>query len=266
MADIKTKAEQMKFFWRFNKLANSAVCGLSLRKGTQYGLFSLIALEMLWLTFFPVYTGIRDFSLIYLVIWTLVRFAVLICCQRFSLGDNFEDCLKGTYTIQTMTVCNLLNTCVTLIAMGGSLFGAYVPHLHEMEFLVPLAAFVCLNLYVTYLMFSLTKHLGLGNIDIIDGIRSSTLIPNAEAASDYKNITTLVIGQNQMVTDINSLNTSGQFVLLDKIVLNDPRDVQFAQSAQQAIVNGMTLPSGISIPISSDSRTWRIVGSEILLV
>jgi hypothetical protein len=83
--------------------------------------------------------------------------------------------------------------------------------------------------------------------------------------SDDRNITTYVIGQNPIVSDINSLNTD-QFVSLEKIVLKDPRDIRFAQSAQQAIVNGMILPSGTKIPIPTDERTWRIVGSEILLV
>jgi hypothetical protein len=266
MADNKTIAEQMKFFWRFNKLANSAVCGISLRKGTQFGLFALVAIEALWLMIFPGFTGMGDFSLIYVVMWTLARLAVLICCQKAASGGDFDKCLKATYAIQTLTICNLVNTCVTLIAMGGAgrLFGVYVPHIHEIESLVPLAAFVCLNLYVTYLMFSFTKHLGLENLEIIDGVQSA-LIPNAGATSDYRNITTLVIGQNPTVTDINSLNTAGQFTSLDKVVLNDPRDIQFAQSAQQAVVNGMTLPSGVRIPVPSDSRTWRIVGSEILL-
>jgi hypothetical protein len=46
-------------------------------------------------------------------------------------------------------------------------------------------------------------------------------------------------------------------------VLNDAKDVQFAQSAQDAIVNGMVLPSGIRIPVSGGE--WRITGKDILL-
>jgi hypothetical protein len=269
MEDDKTIAEEMKFFWRFNSNANSVLWGLPLREGTQIGLNILWIVEVVWLVILPLFPGEVDFSLLYVILWTLVRFSVLTYCFVAAGRIDFQMCLNGTYAIQTLTICHILNTCITLIAMvaEGRLFGTPVPRLHNpyvFVALVSLAVLVCLNLYVTYIMFSFTKHLGLGNEDILNGVRPIAISSlNVQAPNDFTN-TSLLIGLNP--TDINSFNTSGQFVSLDKIVLNDPRDVQFAQSAQQAIVNGMALPSGISIPIPPDNRTWRIVGSEILLV
>jgi hypothetical protein len=52
---------------------------------------------------------------------------------------------------------------------------------------------------------------------------------------------------------------------LEKINLNDPLDIAFAQSAQGAIVSGISLPSGIKVPDARDGKTWKIIENEIIL-
>jgi hypothetical protein len=74
----------------------------------------------------------------------------------------------------------------------------------------------------------------------------------------------LVIGQGFTDDDISSLNRV-QFAVLEKIVLNNPLDITFAQSAQGAMVSGIALPSGIKVPDARERKIWKIKGNEIVL-
>jgi hypothetical protein len=53
--------------------------------------------------------------------------------------------------------------------------------------------------------------------------------------------------------------------VLEKIVLNNPLDITFAQSAQGAMVSGIALPSGIKVPDAMEGKIWKIKGNEIVL-
>jgi hypothetical protein len=52
----------------------------------------------------------------------------------------------------------------------------------------------------------------------------------------------------------------------DRIALQYPNDIAFAQGAQGAVLNGIILPSGIAIPAQRDGKNWTLIGNEIVLI
>jgi hypothetical protein len=52
----------------------------------------------------------------------------------------------------------------------------------------------------------------------------------------------------------------------DKVTLTSKKDILFARTAQDSIVNDSTFPSGLRIPSASYGKNWKIVGDDVLLV
>jgi hypothetical protein len=265
MADNKQTAETMRFLHNFNYSADASFLGTSLRSSTKIGLFILTIIEFTFHGVFlsyPWFFRPDDSLYLFAIVASVLRLIVLHYCYKAINSTDFEKCLKGTKAIQLTTVAHTINCLVLLIASFLSLqiFG-YRAHLGcAWPLIIPGTLSVLINLYVAYLMFSFTKHLGLGNLDVINGINPNALIPGS-----LRNITTLVIGRDPTTSEINYVEAESEYISLEKIVLKDPKDIQFAESAQEAIVNGMILPSGVKIPIPVDNKTWKIVGNEIIL-
>jgi hypothetical protein len=273
MADTKEIAEEMKFMWRCknNDCVDGFIFNSSLRAGSIFGLIMQAIIEILFHYVIISYWTYQKNDILYLimVLISILRLGIFGYCYKAINTTDFDMCLKATYAIQLVSLFQYLNTCIIGLAMVCQMDILGRTRDHPIEYVSFTVLAVLMNsfsVYVAYLVFSFTKHLGLGNLDLINGLISRNAIPNAHIpTSGYGNITTLVIGQNLTNTDINLINTGCQFNSLEKIVLTDPRDLLFAQSAHEAIVNGMTLPSGVRVPYPSDSRAWKIVGNEIIL-
>jgi hypothetical protein len=267
MVDNKQLAEEMTFLFKYKDTSTDrCLYNTSLRKGATIGFSILVAIEV----FFHI--GLNSASLLclndclylYIILGSILRVAVIYYCYMAMKSNDFTKCLYGTYAIQITTLVQAFNTVVVLLAiiLDMRIFGSRLWFGSMLPYFVLAILSICLNTYVSYIIFSFTKHLGLGNEDIINGDKLNALLPQPSCRS----ITTLVIGQNPSESDISYINTKGQFNALEKIVLNDPKDIVFAQSAQHAIINGMTLPSGVKIPMTCDSRNWKITGNEISLI
>jgi hypothetical protein len=76
--------------------------------------------------------------------------------------------------------------------------------------------------------------------------------------SSYE-VNTQVSGSSYTELNINSLP-------IERMVLYHPVDLVFAQTAQNAILNGSCLPSGTVVPAARGGKNWRLIGIEIVLV
>jgi hypothetical protein len=209
------------------------------------------------------YLGVRDVSYIHAFIFSLARLGVFIYCLKGIEKNDFDHCEKGHLAMNIATLSNLVSCLILFVSIfifGLSLYSGWGGYVRGFNCLLFGAIYLAVNLYIPYIYFSFTKHLGLGNIELINGRnnRSITL------QSGYQGVNTLIIGQGHTDSDINRLNNT-QLSVLEKIVLSNPLDIAFAQSAQNAIVSGISLPSGVRVPDARDSKTWKIVENEIIL-
>jgi hypothetical protein len=265
MTDNKRTAESMKFLTKYDYSVTGSIYNLSLRTNTKLGLYTLAFIEFLFHFFLSYILPMPEDPLyLFAIVGSVLRLFIFYYSLTAINCNDFEKCYKGTILLQIATGMHTINCLVLSLAiiLEKSIFG-YRVHLDCSWPLIILGACsVIFNLYVSYLMFSFSKHLGMGNLDIIDGINQNALMSGSKVS--FISTTTLVIGDNTPSHDINYLKARSAYISIDKIMLTDPRDVQFAQSVPEAVVNGMTLPSGIKIPYS-DGKYWRIQGNEIIL-
>jgi hypothetical protein len=257
MEDSKEKVNNLKFLFYYNledNIANSFLSLTSLKTGSQLGLAFLCLTDIIF-HIILIANSLRDVSNIYAIIATLLRFAVFIYFCGGIEKNDLDQCLKGCFYLNIATLV-ILYCC--LIALIGCIFGMTIfgfwPYFN-LPVIIFLPLGVMLNVYVTYACLSFTKHLAMGNIDLINGKLNLT---------GYEGVNTLIIGHGFTDDDISSLNRV-QFAVLEKIVLNNPLDLTFAQSAQGAMVSGIALPSGIKVPDAREGKIWKIKGNEIVL-
>jgi hypothetical protein len=182
--------------------------------------------------------------------------------------------LKG---IKAITVIQIFNSLVLLIlalfqkdiGIGYRAsfmdYNYYKYYYHPEDMVLPgiiILIFICINVYIYYILFSFTKHLGLGNEILISNNKPTSIPQNNQ---DSRNLSALLPPNNQS-TELIINNTFTQYVSLEKIVLNFPNDITFAQSAQNSIVKNLVLPSGFETPSGRDGTSWKIEGNEIVLV
>jgi hypothetical protein len=176
---------------------------------------------------------------------------------------SFNKCLDGLKAIQIATLVSIFSTLpLFLVIFFGPIIHARDVHqpLQTLTHLLSCSISIVVYVYVSYLIFSFIKHLGFSNMDVVDGV----LFKRYNMPPECRFVTTLIIGQNPTSESISFVKNN-KFVLLERIVLNDVRDIEFIASAQDAVVSGMTLPSGVEVPSPSDVRAWRVVGNEIIL-
>jgi hypothetical protein len=181
--------------------------------------------------------------------------------------------LKG---IKAITVIQIFNSLVLLIlalfqkdiGIGYRAsfmdYNYYKYYYHPEDMVlsgITILIFICINVYIYYILFSFTKHFGLGNEALIFNNKPTSVPVN----HDSRNLSALLPANNQS-TELVINSTFTQYPGLEKIVLNYPNDITFAQSAQNAIVNNLVLPSGFKIPPGRHEKSWKIEGNEIVLV
>jgi hypothetical protein len=266
MEDKNQKAKELKFLFYFGlneHLANNFLFFIPLKPGVIIGLILLIMFEILYHYLAIGFIIVRDVSYIHAFIFSLARLGVFIYCLLGIEKNDFDQCEKGHLAMNIATLANLVSCLILFIGIvifDLRLYNGWVVYIAHTSNLLFGAIFLAVNLYIPYIYFSFTKHLGLGNIELING-RNNTSIT---LQSGYQGVNTLIIGQGQVDSDMNNLNNT-QLSVMEKIVLSNPLDIAFAQSAQDAIVSGISFPSGIKVPDARDGKTWKIIENEIIL-
>jgi hypothetical protein len=295
MADYKEKAEKLKFLCRKKNIqpATEAFQGLmSLKAASRLGIYALAGQEILYQFFFwNCYGNEFHFWYIYIVLISLMRMGVSMKLGKGIRNNDFPVCAKLYNKMTKLTKFQIFNLLVFIMIY---LFDMRITR-HGMlwDFTVPFIAAGCtaLNVYILFIFYSFTKHLGLGTLPTGPVVvhhpsnYGEIFVPPTSA----RNATMLNIGGNSGnltntgVTNINSVsnindttpyhqtyqatqinNSYPSFV--EKIVLANPVDVSFAQTAQNAVVDEVILPSGIKVPVGRDGKSWRIIGNEIVLI
>jgi hypothetical protein len=257
MEELKEKANDLKFlsFLKIDDyIANNFLSSFSLKTGSQLGLAVLCLTDIVFQIFF-IMAGLRDTSSIYATLASIFRIAIFLYNYAGIEKNELEQCIKGCFYLNIATLVLLYCCFIAVIGCISdmTIFG-FRPWFN-ITIVLSVILWVILNVYVTYTCLSFTKHLAMGNIDLINGKLNLT---------GYEGVNTLVIGHGFTDDDISSLNRV-QFAVLEKIVLNNPLDLTFAQSAQGAMVSGIALPSGIKVPDAREGKIWKIKGNEIVL-
>jgi hypothetical protein len=270
MSDITRKAEKLTFIcnnkWNYEPITNGYL--VSIRSMSKIALFSLVIQEVLFYVFGLPSSCIRSFEAqFYIFLLSIVRIVVFVKAYKAICANDFGACYKHYKNLRRLTILQLVNIAAMTILR---------PYLivFDIVILTP----VILNIYSLYVLFSFTKYLGLGNLEIIDSNPPPIAVPLSmsnnttellnQPVTDYRNIvnnaTSLVIGAQNEVSDINDIN-SHSMIVLEKIALTSSIDISFAQSAQNAIVNDLVLPSGVRVPTGKHGMCWRIAGTDIIL-
>jgi hypothetical protein len=279
MSDHKEKAKNLKFAF-FPKMQETDyfLFGYSLKFGATFGMIALICQEALlhyYLTSLPM---IIDIVYTYLVIWSAVRMLIAFATINPVSERNFNKVLKRLKAVKVITALQIFNSLVVFLLalfrmdIGLGYRGEYWEYrrfyYNPEQLIYPglvVLFIIGMDVYFYYVLFSFTKHLGLGNEALIVNNRPVN-IPQA-ANLDPRNTSAFLPANNQSSSSLEvRVNEFSQYPNLEKIVLNYPNDITFAQSAQNAIVNNLALPSGFKIPPGRDGKSWKIEGNEILLV
>jgi hypothetical protein len=266
--DMKQKAENLKFLCKKKTCepASQSIFGFSLRQASEYGVGALAIQEVAfnWYLLAGVYYGDIDLHYVYILLLSLIRLCVFCKFFKGVRSDDFAVCHKLYRKARKLTILQIFNALVVII---GAFFYADAGRIrlrpyYISTYLMVGVPFIALNVYILYMFYSFTKHLGLGNVEIINGVVAPNAIPlNVNLNTNYRNISVLTVGPvANAPADINS------YPSFDKITLASPVDLSFAQSAQNAVISDVVLPSGVKVPSARDGKQWRIVGNEVLLL
>jgi hypothetical protein len=275
MSDQKEKAKNLKFaFCLKMQEADFFLFNYSLKFGSTFGLVALILQEALFHYCLSYFIIIIDIVYTYLIIWSVVRLLVAFVTFWAIQKKNFKKLVKCLKGIKVITAIQIFNSLVLLVLallhmdLGVGFYGQnwgyksskYMYILEELFYPgLAMLFLILMNVYTYYILFSFTKHLGLGNEALVFNNRPR-YVP--QVSLDSRNTSAFLPANSQS----SFMGEFSQYPNLEKIVLNYPNDITFAQSAQNAIVNNLVLPSGFKIPTGRDGKSWRIEGNEILLV
>jgi hypothetical protein len=256
MDDKNQKAKELKFLFYSDlneQLADNFLFFIPLKSGVIIGLLLLIIFEIYYHYLAIAYFGVRDVSYIHAFIFSLARLGVFIYCLKGIDRDDFDHCEEGHLAMNISTLANLVSCLILFIGIfifGLRPYNGWNGYVRSFIYFLFVAIFLGINLYIPYIYFSFTKHLGLGNINLINGGNNRSI----SLQSGYQGVNTLIIGQGHVDSDSDNLSNT-QLVVSEKITLSDPLDIAFAQSAQGAIVSGVSLPSGIKVLDARDGKT-----------
>jgi hypothetical protein len=285
MVDNKQKAEKLEFICKKQKIqpADSAILGVSLKVSTSLGILSFLSQELIFIPM--LWDNFNRNPQFWFIYFFLISIARIVACIRFGQAlskNNFTQSVKAYRILKSLTCLQVVNIVVCLISYILQLRCGdfWFQQMFRIEDLLEACVLVVLNVYTFYIFYSYTKHLGLGNLAIINGTYAAAV----NTTSNYgeilvapgtvrSNLSVLNIGNpltNTGVANINDANAcqtgSSYPSFEDKIVLSLPGDIAFCQTAQNAIINGIILPSGLKVPAGKDGKNWRVIGSEIILI
>jgi hypothetical protein len=244
--DNSEKAKVIKFLFYFEKdLINQK----SLRTQSLLGLIILIINELAFHVIIFEKHRIQDVSYIHSIIFSLARLAVFTYCYNAIQKNNIESCIKGSKAMNVVTIIYLVYLTATTIGCFAGMY-LYVDLIYppSMFIIYDIIAFA-FNIYYPYVYVSFVKHLVIGVIQPINN-------------SSYDGFFNSFMGIRHLAltnfTAVENTNNAGQYISPhvheDKIIPNDAGDIVFAQSAQNAVVNGICLPSGLKVPEAPEGK------------
>jgi hypothetical protein len=140
-----------------------------LKTGSHLGLALLYLTDIIF-HILLIAGSLRDVSNIYAIIASLLRFSMFIYFCGVIEKNDLNQCLKGCCYLNIATLIILY--CCLIALIGGCIFDMTILGFRR-EFNLKIIIFillgVILNVYVTYACLSFTKHLAMGNIDLING-------------------------------------------------------------------------------------------------
>jgi hypothetical protein len=259
MSNFKEKAEKLKFLNKKNQTDPiSSVGPLSLKTSAKLSTLILFIQELAFIAHIFTYFEVYQFWFIYVITFSLYRMAVLVKFKKGINTNNYILCEKMYIKMKKLTKIQIFNLWVILILW---IFEVRVSGHQEIWELSPLVTtiFTFINMGLLLVLFSFTKHLGFGDLELINGKVGlgyvEQFVPTTRA-----NVTNLTVG-NVVVDNINSYPT----ISSSSIVLTNSMDLAFAHSAQNAVVDDVVLPSGLKVPAGQDGKSWRIIGNEIVM-
>jgi hypothetical protein len=240
MSDHEEKAGKLKFaFYPKLKAADYFLFGYSLMTGSVNCFRALILQEILFHYFISRnFKLILDIVYVTIILWSLARVMICLIYNMANLEKNFlkqKKCLKA---IKAITIIQIFNSLVLLILalfqkdMGIGYRASFMNnnyykyYYHPEDMVLPVIViliFICINVYIYYILFSFTKHFGLGNEALIFNNKPAS-IPQSK---DLTNLPAFLLANNQSIEIIVN-NTFTQYVSLEKIVLNFPSDITYA--------------------------------------
>jgi hypothetical protein len=273
--------------------SQSFLCGFSIIFGAQVicllGLITEILLTLL------VWANYESVIFILLLVLSIVKCLVFITTLVGTFMKSFSVCHFGNFLLQMLLYMFAILQLIILIAVW---FGwVHLENEGQTYLLDGLAVFsgfilylitVLLNLYYCYIIYSMTKELGSGNLILNQsgfgeisrsntamsnkgynppiytqptvGEQGSSFLPINEGNDSFRKDSDMDLGSSRRRSNARVSHSD------EKIVLCDPSDLSFAQFSQNTIVDDSTLPSGLKVPSGREGRVWRIIGSEILLI
>jgi hypothetical protein len=278
MSDNKIIANSMRFLFLFKFAPVESVFNkISLVRGLQIGLIYMMSMEFFYLLWFNLYfTIIIAAAFAYTFLLSLFRFALfgyLLFCVFTK--KNFAWFYWPTIFSHQFMYLQVLNWFLFELFMISNLYAGFIRQQEESVTRSAMSAgaavgwtiisliFMVVNLYATFLLFSYTKKLGLGE-DQDDSLinRRDTNAPRYNPPNDFVKENLL---PNSTIIHVNS-NNNVDYSNEEKISLTDQRDVTYALANQSAIVTDTVLPSGLRIPASREGKVWRVIGNDILLL
>jgi hypothetical protein len=293
----------MKFLFFLNvSPITSLLCGISLILGTQVICLIGIIAEILCLTLININYEATAFYTI--LVFAIIRCLILLIIVYGSCKRHFMVCYFGNAVNQFLFIINQLMGFILFICIcAGTIRLKYKGSYYAVNGVGILSAIIfyvlgfVINLYFCYVIFSMTKELGMGNLDVrVEPTQCNTTTPNTipysynpptyaqpkvlqtdpctYEASPPSNINNNAVLDYQcsMRTEVGSRRRSNAIANVsypafeDKILLFDPNDIAFAKMSQNTIVNDSTLPSGLKVPPGKEGRVWRIIGTEVILI
>jgi hypothetical protein len=274
--DIKSKVDDFYFICKGLTLppADTAVFGISLSQFTRFSLISLIIQEPIFHIFFWSYYSYRfEIWHIHFFLYSIWRIVTCLCTENATRNKDFDKCIKSYKCIKLMTLiqsCHLL--LLFLMVICDIQIGWRHPPENPLVYVTALLI-TAMNFYKLYIIFSFIHHLGDGNIELIDGkaLRLNAtsnygeILVKPVGNNNVKSVNIGTPGQTQICVNMDK-DENGEFSMTDRVTLTNSLDITFAQSAQNAVISEVTLPSGVKVPAARDGKNWRIVGNEILLI
>jgi hypothetical protein len=178
--------------------------------------------------------------LLYTYLDWIVIYSILLSIYRIYVGSNmligigkgdFMTCYRYYKRFNLLMNFQIFNTAIILVS---AYYDSELANSKRNDIFSSYDWFVLVvgfNILILYVLYSYTIELGVGRIE---GSGSS----------------------QRLVEEADRFNNASE------IALTQPEDIDYLKNAQCAVVNGLTLPSGLKVP-DGDGLIWRVMGNKI---
>jgi hypothetical protein len=248
-------APNMRFLCYTSAYDKYCCCGIPLKAGTLVCLIFSLIFNISIITFgLSVKLWDAEITWFYISL-TSAQIICLIIAFVSVYRIKFDTCYYTNIALQFLLVMDMLTVVLNILMNYG--IGIKYNRLTIEAYVIYFSIwvlYILVSTYSSYMLFSYTKNLGIGVLSHKETsiTRGNVYIP--------PNLTNASYSADEWS------RTSGHSFACEKIILTHQNDIIFAQNAQNSIVDGSVLPSGIVVPPSSNGMRWRVFGNEILLI